>query len=898
MPVRDRFLNDDIAPEKDATFEESVRQELSRILRSAVFANAPSLRRFLSYIVESTLQNSPAPLNEYSLGVDVFDRGESFDPSTDTIVRVQTRRLRSKIEKYYACEGQADPLVIEVPRGGYRALFQAASAGDRGATPHLAHDSLSPPNRLEGSRLVRAGLPPPVPLPAACTSFVGREKELSRVKELLCSEHVRLLTLSGAGGSGKTRLALRAAAEVNRDFPGGVYLAPLASVTDPGTVASTVAQILGLRHTGGMPLEGALQLYAGLSIHAPTLLLLDNFEQVAAAAPLLAALLESCAPLKILVTSRSLLNLSAEHDYPVPPLSLPDKKQSLPIEQLIRNPAVALFLQRATAVDAAFTPNEERVGAIAEICSRLDGLPLAIELAAARVRILPPVVMLTRLSLDVLTAGHRDLPFRQQTLRRTIDWSYRLLNAAEQTLFRRLAVFAGGCTLESAEAICNTRTDLDVTVLDGISSLLNKNLLERKEQQSREGRFTMLQTIREYAFERLKASGEEEFTRRAHAAYSIVLAEQGAAQLSEEDRANWLAIWDSEYGNLRDALDWLIETERGEWALRLGTALFPFWERREHFAEGRERLEAILNMRTAASPTGERARAAWYAAIFADQQGDFTRAVQLHRESLYIYRQLCDRKGIAAQLGYLGHALHQAGNVSEARMSFEQSATACRELEDGAATARALSNFAEFLTAEGEYGLARSLLEEALSIFRELGIWSGAGWSLNHLGDIALEENDFAEASRLYHEGYEVFQGLGDRWGIARSLTDLGRLASEDNDHERARAFLEQALRMFAGLGHTRGVARVVEELACGEVREGDFDHALMLCAAAQGLRQRIGALKRQAEQARLDRILEPVWRTRDQSARNAIWAEGLRMSLEEAIRHALKRPPAQAVPG
>ena len=240
MPVRDRFLNDDIAPEKDATFEESVRQELSRILRSAVFANAPSLRRFLSYIVESTLQNSPAPLNEYSLGVDVFDRGESFDPSTDTIVRVQTRRLRSKIEKYYACEGQADPLVIEVPRGGYRALFQAASAGDRGATPHLAHDSLSPPNRLEGSRLVRAGLPPPVPLPAACTSFVGREKELSRVKELLCSEHVRLLTLSGAGGSGKTRLALRAAAEVNRDFPGGVYLAPLASVTDPGTVASTV----------------------------------------------------------------------------------------------------------------------------------------------------------------------------------------------------------------------------------------------------------------------------------------------------------------------------------------------------------------------------------------------------------------------------------------------------------------------------------------------------------------------------------------------------------------------------------------------------------------------------------------------------------------------------------
>ena len=506
--------------------------------------------------------------------------------------------------------------------------------------------------------------------------------------------------------------------------------------------------------------------------------------------------------------------------------------------------------------------------------------------------------MLARLgkSLDVLTSGHRDLPFRQQTLRSTIDWSHSLLRASEQTLFRRLAVFAGGCTLESAEAVCNTRRDLDIGVLDGISSLLNKNLLERKEQDSQESRFTMLQTIREYAFERLKASGDEEFTRRAHAAYCVVLAEEGAAQTAEEGRANWLAVWDAEHDNLRDALDWLIGAESGQWALRLGTALFAFWERREHIAEGRERLEAVLNMKSAASPTGERARGAWYAAIFADQQGDFRRAIRLQHESLHIYRELGDRRGIAVQLGYVGHALRQAGKVAEARPFFEQSVAAFRQVGDGTALARALSNFAEFVIARGEYALGRSLLEEALSIFRELGNASGVGWSLNHLGDISFEENDFAEASRLYHAGYDVFQGLGEQWGIARSLTDLGHLASEQNDLEGARALLKRALRTFAGLGHTRGVARVLEELACVAVREQDLEHALTLCAAAEGLRQRMGTAKRQAEQARLDHIIEPAWRDIDQSTSSAIWAQGLRMPLEQAIQYALNGLPPQVL--
>ena len=341
------------------------------------------------------------------------------------------------------------------------------------------------------------------------------------------------------------------------------------------------------------------------------ILLLDNFEQVVPAAPLLTALLGSSPLLKILVTSRSTLGLSGEYDFPVPCLPAPDPKQLPPFEQLVQNPAVALFLERATAVNPKLTLDQDNSRSVAEICFRLDGLPLAIELAAARVKILPPAAMLARLgnSLELLTSGPRDLPARQQTLRKTIDWSYSLLSAAEQTLFRRLAVFSSGCTLESTEAVCNTRRDLEIPVLDGISSMVNQHLLQREEEKTAEGRFTMLQTIREYALERLSASGEEEFTRRAHAAYCVVLAEEGVAELTEVERANWLTLWDAEYDNLRDALDWLIRTESGQWALRLGTALFAFWERREHLAEGRERLEGVLNMRSTAGPTGIRARA-------------------------------------------------------------------------------------------------------------------------------------------------------------------------------------------------------------------------------------------------------------------------------------------------
>ena len=367
----------------------------------------------------------------------------------------------------------------------------------------------------------------------------------------------------------------------------------------------------------------------------------------------------------------------------------------------------------------------------------------------------------------------------------------------------------------------------------------------------------MLQTIQEYALEQLADSGERDFTRRAHAAYCLVLAEEGAAQIPKTTERGGCTLCDAEHDNLRHALDWLIETNNGPWALRIGTALFAFWQRREHFDEGRQRLEAILRLKTAASPTPERARTAWYAAILADQQGDFTGAIPLQQESLRVYTELRDQKGIAGQLCYIGQDPRLTGKVAEAREYFERSLAACRELGDGGAIAMAANNFAEFLVEQREYSQARSLLTEALLIFRQLGKQSSAAWSLNHLADIALHEQDFAEAHRLYREAYELFRSVGDRWGIARSYADLGRLESEQNDHDGARSLFEQALKVFLELGHTRGLAMVLEELARLAVREGHFDRALTLAAAAEALRQRVGLQKRPEERDALEDALQ-----------------------------------------
>ena len=404
----------------------------------------------------------------------------------------------------------------------------------------------------------------PTNIPVQRTGFVGREKELAAAKELLLRPDVRLVTITGPGGIGKTRLAVEVANGVVENFPGGVHFVPLSPLNDPDLIVSVIVQTLGLRGTGGQsPLE-ILKKDLQDSLRPPMLFLLDNFEHLAAAAPTVAELLAMGPNLKILVTSRSALHVYGEHEYPVPPLALPDSRSKPSMEALSRFPAVALFVQRALAVKPDFELNAENGSAIIEICTRLDGLPLAIELAASRVKVLSPASMRTRLAsrLQLLTGGARDLPQRQQTLRAAIDWSYDLLTAAEQKLFRRLSVFVGGCTLESVEAVCDTKADLDLDLLDGMASMVDKSLLQRVELPNGESRFAMLETIREYARGKLEASQEEASTRRAHAAYCLVLAEEEVTQPSDGEGADWLEVLALEHDNFRAGLEWLTETGR------------------------------------------------------------------------------------------------------------------------------------------------------------------------------------------------------------------------------------------------------------------------------------------------------------------------------------------------
>jgi len=446
-------------------------------------------------------------------------------------------------------------------------------------------------------------------LPAQAALLVGREKEIEAVRGRLLRPDVRLLTLTGPGGTGKTRLALQVAAEVLDDFEHGVFFVALAPISDPGLVVPTMAQTLGLKETAGQPLIETLKDYLR---DRALMLVLDNFEQVLAAASRVAELLAAGPQLKVLVTSRAVLRVYGEHEFPVPPLTLPDPQRLPPPERLTQYEAVRLFIERALAVKPDFAVTNDNAPAVAEICRRLDGLPLALELAAARIRLLPPQAMLARLErrLPLLTGGARDLPARQQTLRNAIAWGYDLLGPGEQTLFRRLAVFVGGCTLEAAEAVGGGA----VEVLDGIESLVGKSLLRQEEGVGGEPWFAMLETIREFALERLEESGEAEAIRRQHAAHYLELAEQAESALKGSQQMAWLEQLEREHDNLRAALRRSVERGEAEYGLRLGGALGRFWWMHGYLIEGRAWLTALLALPGASSSTAARALALFSAA--------------------------------------------------------------------------------------------------------------------------------------------------------------------------------------------------------------------------------------------------------------------------------------------
>jgi predicted ATPase len=738
----------------------------------------------------------------------------------------------------------------------------------------------------------------PTNLPTARTGFVGREKEAAGAKELLMRPDVRLVTVTGPGGIGKTRLAVEVAARLVDLFPGGIHFVPLSPLMDPGLIAALIVQTLGIREAGGQsPLELLKKNLQEMS-RAPMLLLLDNFEHLMQAAPVVAELLTASPTMKILVTSRAALHLYGEHEFPVPPLALPESRSTPSVEILSGYSAVALFVQRAVAAKPDFELNSENASAVSEICARLDGLPLAIELAAARVKVLSPSSMLTRLAsrLQLLTGGARDLPQRQQTLRAAMDWSYDLLNAAEQKLFRRLSAFLGGCDLEGVEAVCDTRADLDLDLLDGMASIVDKSLVQRVDQANGESRFVMLETIREYALEKLTTSGEGPSTKRAHAAYCLVLAEEDATDQGGASGAAWLQRCSLEYDNLRAALEWLTETGNAEWGLRLGAALFRFWEIREYFAEGRDRLGRLLKLPGAAPPTKVRTRALFAAGVLAGEQGDFASADILLGESHHVARQLGDKTGVAVSLNAQAVFARDRGALENAHALFEESLQLWRDLGDPKAIARALSNLANILKLQGNYDGARSLCTECLAIFRGIGDRTGVAWSLNYQGDVTRDQGDFASARTLYERALAIFWELGDRWGIAGTLADLGNLACEQRDYPTAHSLYRESIKTFQELGHKRGIARLLECFASSAAAQGQATRSLRLAGAAAVLRQNIGAPLTPAEQVKLEASLDPARRGMSNTSGATAWLQGWALTMDEVIDEALT-PEAGLLP-
>jgi predicted ATPase/class 3 adenylate cyclase/DNA-binding CsgD family transcriptional regulator len=688
-------------------------------------------------------------------------------------------------------------------------------------------------------------------LPVQPTSLLGRERDVEEVCARL-RNGARLVTLTGPGGTGKTRLGLQVAAELLDAVEHGAYLVLLAPISDPALVASTIAQTIGAPDAGGTPPLDVLKAYLR---EREMVLLLDNFEQILPAATDVADLLASCPRLTVLVTSRAPLQIGGEHEYPVPPLDLPDRTAAPSVDELARNPAVALFVERASAIKPDFALTETNATAIAQICTRLDGLPLAIELAAARSRLLSPEAMLPRLgsSLALLTGGRRDLPARQRTLRDTIAWSYNLLPEAERRLFWRLGVFAGGFTLEAAEAICDHQADLGIDVLDGIEALAANSLLRRDEGSARAPRFTMLETIRELAVEYLNANAEGQAIRARHLAWCGDLVERGASARPGQSRGEWLDQLEIEHANIRSALNWSLDPSGGlDFGLRLALTLSgTFWPIRGHFHEARRWLSTILAR--VSSPVAGRATALNRAGYLAVRQSDYAAATPLLEEALVIWRSLGDSVGVATTLQTLATAAHH----------------------------------------QRDYDRAWSMFEESLALHRQSHNLAGTEMALLYFADLARDCSRYVESAAAYEEGRAIAEQRGDTHGVAYALRGLGHVARSRGAYPQARTLLHDSLRLLKELRDRRCIPLCLEGIACLAVGPSWAERAARLLGAAHVTQEATGAPAPPADMADYQRTEADARAQLGGDRFRAAWQAGAAMSLDEAVAYALAEDEA-----
>jgi len=677
-------------------------------------------------------------------------------------------------------------------------------------------------------------------LPAPPNELIGREGELDALKQLLLREAVRVITLTGPGGTGKSRLALALAAGLAADFADGVYFVGLGSLGDPGLLASSIAMALGLRENPDRPVvESLMDSLQGKHV----LLVLDNFEQIVAAAPVLAALLTACARLKVLVTSRAVLHLSGEQEHPVPPLRLPGPGPLPGPGALQRYPAIALFVQRARAVRPGFQLTGDNAAAVTRICAQLDGLPLAIELAAARIKLLSPQAMLERLSsrLDFLKGGARDAPARHQTLRQAIAWSYELLTEDEKAFFRRLSVFTGGCSLEAAERVCSVG-DLDADALDAVAALVDRSLLRQDAGPGEEPRFVMLETIREYGLECLRASGDWDATRRTHATFFLELVEQAEAELTGPRQPLWLDRLEADHNNLRAALSWMEEQREIELGLRLGAALWRFWVTRGHMLEGRQRLQRLLALPGGAARTSARARVLHGLGTVIYEISDYAQARPLLEESLSIWREVGDRRGMAAALSSLGWLAVEVGDFGAARSLSQEALLLNRELGEKRGVAVALFNLGQVALQQSDYPAALSLLQESLALRREIGDRRGCAYVQVSLGWMEQQRGNHGQAAAILGEALAVFRELIDKQLISWALAHQGVVAYDLAEYDRAHVHLEESLALGREVGNKVIMAFALSYLADVLRSQGKVALALPLLDEGISLWREIGS--------------------------------------------------------